>query len=361
MNHPVDPWEELRERRDVILGAGVGDPREISLSGEVLGRSREGRPIRGYRLGSGPGRVSLLAGCHADEPVGPRLLSHLVDHLARLAEGDPLLRRWTWWIVPHANPDGARRNRLWYGGRPERFDVADYLRLAVREKPGDDVEFGFPRDPEDRDARPENRAVHAWWRSADGPFDLHVSLHGMATGAGPWFLVDPAWTDRCGRLRRRCVERTEELGYELHDVERGGEKGFHRIAPGFATRPSSRAMRDHFLERGDEATARLFRPSSMEAVRKLGGDPLTLVPEVPLFVTPGVGREIGPPDPAAERWRDRLASWRRALAERGEDAAETVREEAGIAGLRAVPVRDQMDLQWTLIVAGLEQVEAPPG
>lgn len=354
----AESWNDLSSRVDAILGAGRGKPDEIGAPGEVLGRSREGRPIRGYRLGEGPVRVSLLAGCHADEPVGPRLLSHLVDHLADLPDDDPALRRWTWWIVPHANPDGACRNRPWYGGWPERFDIADYLRHAVREEPGDDVEFGFPRDPEDRDARPENRAVHAWWRSAGRPFDLHASLHGMATGAGPWFLVDPAWTDRCGRLRRRCSLRTEHLGYELHDVDRQGEKGFRRIATGFATRPNSGAMRDHFLERGDEATARRFRPSSMEAVRSLGGDPLTLVSEVPLFVTPGVGRELGPPDPEAERWRRRLTSWRQALAEEGTSASERVREQARQAGLQAVAVRDQMDLQWTLVVAGLEQVAA---
>ena len=37
-----------------------------------------------------------------------------------------------------------------------------------------------------------------------------------------------------------------ELGYVLHDVERGGEKGFHRIDEGFTTRPDSRAMKAHF-------------------------------------------------------------------------------------------------------------------
>lgn len=208
----------------------------------------------------------LPAGCHADDPVGPRFLSHLVDHLAELPADDPLLQRWTWRIALHANPDGSHRNRPWYGGWLERFYIADYLHHAVRQEPGDDVECGFPPDPEDRDVRPENRAVHAWWRSADGPFDLHASLHVMATGAGPSFLVDPTWIDRCGRLRRRCVQRTEEPGYELHYVDREGEKGFHRITPGFATRPNSRAMRDHFLERGGGTTARLFQPSSMEAL-----------------------------------------------------------------------------------------------
>lgn len=43
-------------------------------------------------------------------------------------------------------------------------------------------------------------------------------------------------------------------------------------------------MRTFFHERGDDATAALSRPSSMEFVRGLGGDPFTFVSEMPLFL-----------------------------------------------------------------------------
>ncbi len=162
-----------------------------------------------------------------------------------------------------------------------------------------------------------------------------------------------------------CSERTRALGYALHDVERRGEKGFFRIARGFCTRPDSRYMREHFLSLGDTETAARFRPSSMETIRAEGGDPLTLVSEMPLFITPGVGEEIGPPDPAALAWRERLEGWRHRLLEaagtaREMEAASTAQEieaEAREAGLRPMPVDDQMRLQWAMIVSGLEQVE----
>ena len=57
----------------------------------VIGQSREGRPIHGLRFGSGTRRVSLLAGCHADEPVGPLFLRHLAGYLATRTAEDPLL------------------------------------------------------------------------------------------------------------------------------------------------------------------------------------------------------------------------------------------------------------------------------
>ena len=227
----------------------------------------------------------------------------------------------------------------------------------MREPPGDDIEFGFPAGAEDAGARPENLAAWAWWASAAGAFDLHVSLHGMGFSAGPWFLIDPHWVDRTGPLRARCAEVAGDMGYGLHDVEREGEKGFERIAPGFCTRPNHNAMRDHFLGLGDEATARRFRPSSMEAVRSFGGDTLTLVTEMPLFITPGVGDNLGPPDPVAERWRARIDRWRAELAA-GRATAADVTLEGGRLGIRPMPVEDQIKLQWTLVEAGLETVAA---
>ncbi len=323
-------------------------------AGDLIGHSREGRPIRAVRLGRGAQRVSLLAGCHADEPVGPRLLRHVIAYLSSLPERDPLLSMYQWWIVPHINPDGEKLNRAWHGDDDGCYDLIRYLSHVVRERPGDDIEFGFPRGERDSDARPENRAVFHWWLQADGPFALHLSLHGTGFGAGPWFLLESAWSDRCERLKQHCATRVRELGYALHDVERRGEKGFFRLERGFCTRPDSRYMREHFIELGDEETACLFRPSSMETIRSFGGDPLTLVSEMPLFITPGVGETLGPPDPVAAEWKERIDGWRAQL--RNAQNVEDVARLASAAGLRAMPIRDQMILQWTLITAGLEQV-----
>ncbi len=337
----------------------LGAPPARANDGRRIGVSRDGRPIHGFRFGAGPLRVSLLGGCHADEPVGPALLARLCGWLEGLAPGHPMLARFEWWIVPHVNPDGAERNRAWRSDGLD-FELGEYLAHVVRELPGDDIEFGFPVDADDVGARPENRAVFEWWRGAGGAFDLHVSLHGMGFSSGPWFLIDPHWIDRTRRLRTRCARMARDLGYRPHDVEREGEKGFTRIAPGFCTRPSHHAMRAHFLALGDEVTAGRFRPSSMEAVRSLGGDTLTLVTEMPLFLTPGAGVTLGPPDPVAERWKVRIEKWRANLKAGRRSPAEVTRSGARL-GLRPMPVEHQMRLQWALVEAGLETVAAHRG
>lgn len=340
------------------------DPEQILRSDappvarETIGASRQGRPIEAVRLGDGPLRLSLLGGCHADEPVGPAMLERLAAHLAALPAAAPALVQATWYIVPHANPDGAARNAAWTehtlpvtdhrGDEDEAFDVVRYTQSVVREVPGDDIEFGFPRDASDGTARPENRAV-ADFLASGAPFHVHGSFHGMAFAPGPWYLLEPAWIDRTALLRRRLRSWTRRLGYELVDWDRQGEKGFHRIDEGFSTRPDSVAMAEHFRRRGEPETAALFRPSSMEYVRSLGGDPLTFVSEMPLFLHP---------DPAIlsserEAFRARLAAAAGLASD--EERRRALRSER----LRPMPIRDQMRLQLELLVAAIDSVVEP--
>ena len=334
----------------------IAEPAPSCHNGEIIGYTRQGRPLLAYRFGRGRYLVSLIAGCHADEPVGPRLLNHLVGYLEKLGPDLPLFENFQWWIVPHANPDGEQANRQWCTGRDQVMDLVQYLTHFKRELPGDDMEFGFPRDEDDIEARPENRSIAQWWKKADRPFHLHISLHGIAFAAGPWFLIEPAWALRCEELKAVCGRAVKEMGYRLHDVDRQGEKGFRRLEKGFCTRPDSRAMARYFLDLKDESTAGKFRPSSMEAIRTLGGNPLTLVTEMPLFILPKVGETLGPPDPEALRWKERIEGWKAAII-RGEEVEESIRREAARHGLKVMPVRDQMQLQWILIAAGVQQVQ----
>lgn len=319
-------------------------------------RSREGRPIPAYQFGTGPIRISLIAGCHADEPTGPRLLRKLVCFMEGLSAEHPMLRHFQWWIVPHVNPDGEAANQRWHHETDERYDLARYLRYAVRELPGDDVEYGFPIAGKAEALRPENQFVYDFWRLAGGPFHLHVSLHSMGMAFGAWYLLERSWADRAAPLVETVRRATKAMGYPLHDVDRGGEKGFHRLTKGFSTRPDSESMKQYFLERNDPGMAARFRPSSMESIRSLDGDCLTLVTEMPMFVIPREHPDdLSWPNPDWEDWRAQFGIWKIQL-ERGTKSEEEVRKQAEEKGLRPMPVADQMRLQWVYLCAGLELV-----
>jgi hypothetical protein len=346
-----------------------GDPRlpiedilhapPASGGGRVIGRSRGGREIAGLELGSGPLAVSLIAGCHADEPVGPRTLRWLAAYLEGLSSDSLLLRAFTWRIVPHVNPDGEDRNRRWaersvpladHEGAPDSgYDLDRFLENVVRELPGDDVEFGFPAAETDRGARPENLAV-ADFLTPGGPYAVHGSLHGMALAPGPWFLLEEAWIARTAGLREALRRRVEEMGYVLFDPDRQGEKGFRRIDRGFTTRPDSKAMQGHFEQLGEPEVAARFRPSSMEFVRRLGGDPLTFVSEIPLFLVPLSATSGHEAMAELQARRLELEAELRRHGSVGESVLARV--------VLAMPVRDQMRLQLSLLDEALRAVLA---
>lgn len=323
--------------------------------GNEIGKSIEERSIQGFVLGHGPKKTSLIAGNHADEPIGPLLLKKLVNFLRNLDENHEILKQHSFYIVPHANPDGEARNLKWYSYEDKETNLAEYLRHVIRELPGEDMEFGYPIKNEIEALRPENLAIYEFWEKAESPFHLHVSLHGMGKSTGAWYLIDSAWKNRTDALQQKCVIRTKDLGYSLHDLNRNGEKGFYRIAEGFCTRPDSQEMRMHFMSLGDFDVANKFHPSSMESIRSLGGDCLTLVSEMPLFLFPNQERELKWPDQFLINWNNQFALWKSLLITEQMSDVNVVHA-AHSFGLRAMSWEDQMRLQWQFIVAGMETV-----
>jgi hypothetical protein len=262
------------------------------------------------------------------------------------------------------NPDGAAVNAAWsdltqpvtdHRWEPdEAYDLVTYVQEVVRELPGDDIEFGFPRSDTDLDARPENRAVADFLQS-EGPVRLHASFHGMGLAPGPWFLLEPSWIGRTKEMRQVLRERVQSMGYRPMDLDRKGEKGFSRIDEGFSTRPDSKAMAAHFVALGDHETASRFRPSSMEYVRSLGGDPLTLVSEMPLFLVPeDSGSRNGPRFQKGTEGRKRLLAWLQELI--SGKTSEAARQAITEVGILPMPIRDQMRLQLAFLDQALALV-----
>lgn len=308
----------------------------------VIGSSEEGRELYGVVIGKGDKKVSLIAGAHSDEPVGPETLRYFILEVLRHADRlHELLAQFTFVIVPHINPDGEARNRSWLRNWP---DVKDYIRKAYREPPWRDLEFGFPS------MRPENRSVSEFL-SSYGPYALHMSLHGMGFGEGGMLLIDRYWSFRTQRIRDQFKEGVLAAGLDLHDHNRRGEKGFFYIDPGFSTTPESEAMRIFFLARNDRATASLFHESSMEFVRSLGDDPLCMVTELPLFVIKGPSQTPGLPEHYL-RFKDKLPEIRLRL-----NLGETAEE---LEAFRPEPVPLDVAIRLHLLAldSGLEHIRA---
>lgn len=300
-----------------------------------IGRSEQGRAIRAAVMGSGSRKILLSAGAHSDEPVGPTTLR---GWIAEPGEFEKWFDCFTFFVIPDVNPDGAAMNAGWMAKWP---DAAAYLEDVMREPPGRDIEFGYPA------MRAENRAVSDFIRK-HAPFDLYVNLHGMAFAAGAMLLIERLWTQRCDTIKRGFLAALKQAGIAAMDWDRRGDKGFEYLGPGFQTTPEGAAMRKHFQQAGDPATAELFHDSSMEFVRSCGGDPLCLVTELPLFLlTRGTEDAPGMPRRYLE-FRDR---WKTAVRSRGR-----LDELIGDFGIRELSIDAAVKIQRRVIELGIEAV-----
>ncbi len=244
-------------------------------SSHIIGASEKGEPIYGFDLGSGPVTVSLVAGAHADEPVGPNTLYRLILEIYQNPERfKAIFSRFRFLVIPHVNPDGDAANASWITRWP---DPVPFFSGMKRELPGRDIEFGYP------EMRPENRAATGFWER-EGPADLHFSLHGMQFSEGYLLLINDEWEKRTRTWRKQFDKAMRAEGLAPHDHDRGGDKGFNYMGPGFTSTPKGKTMRDFFLSRNDAGTAAKFHMSSMEY--HIGQNPETvcMVTEFPLYV-----------------------------------------------------------------------------
>lgn len=312
-----------------------------------IGHSRNDRTLFGLRFGNGPRAVSIIAGCHADEPIGPMTAQSLSRVLHR--HFPEFLDAFRFHVVPQMNPDGAEANRVWFR---DPLELSSYLNHVVRELPGDDLEFGFGVDT-DTQVRPECRAAQDFL-GGHGPYTAHFSLHGMGFAEGVWCLICKEWAQRSISFMDAYAQLCRQQGMTLHDIERHGEKGFTRIREGFCTTPTAAAMKAYFMERNDPTMAERFRPASMDWVQSLGGDPLCMVSELPLF---NMGRRsASPDDPLSVKLKEDLADVRLAHSNLDPEHLETLCRDYDIT---PTPIELQLRLQVGLILVALATLDAP--
>jgi hypothetical protein len=236
-----------------------------------VGSSEKGKSLQAFTFGHGRQNVYMAAGHHSDEPLGPHTLRALILQHEHWLSAE-LKERYSFTIIPHVNLDGEGINAQWIQNCSARESL---LNKPMRELPGRDMEFAYPN------RRRETTAVTEYLKGC-GPMDLYLNLHGMLLSEGALLLM--AHHDkRYKNIKERFGERAGDLHWKLHDHDRKGDKGFDYFGAGFTSTPRGQAMREHFLAKGDPAMADKFGQSSMEFVQSLGGDPMMLVSEIPLF------------------------------------------------------------------------------
>jgi len=278
-------------------------------------------------VGTGPIRIAVVASPHADEPVGVMSALTLLEGFFSEAAA-PWRDRVRLAVVPMAYPNGYDANAPWmsYANALEALEprrafkmrmmpvkkiramqepregnlelasavenyLTQWLTKRRRAAPGEDREFGYgPPDSDPLDPHvafhPECRSIAAFLSDtarAWGGFDAMIALHSMGAAAGHLTLLRTTKDEPLApwELTMRSIARASALtGLGLHAEDRGGEKGFARLAPGFQSTPTLAAMtRDLRLEDGAPFT--MMSPS-MEWIDQRANQ--VMVTEAPAFL-----------------------------------------------------------------------------
>lgn len=105
--HPRDAaWPGGRDpgRASTTLAAPMAEPSRPASPWQTIGQSRQGRPLRIRRLGTGPRRVIWIGGIHGNEREGAVSTEELPNALAAIPGA---LEAVTLTILEDVNPDGT--------------------------------------------------------------------------------------------------------------------------------------------------------------------------------------------------------------------------------------------------------------
>jgi hypothetical protein len=103
-----------------------------------IGKSPSGNSILSAEIGQG-GKNALVFGFpHPNEPVGSLTCLSLIK---TISENEYLKNKYTWHIIPCADPDGARLNEGWFKGK---FTIEKYANNFYRSKDSLQTDWTFP-------------------------------------------------------------------------------------------------------------------------------------------------------------------------------------------------------------------------
>ncbi|NEA67925.1 dehydrogenase [Streptomyces sp. SID12488] len=163
--------DELADRAAALVARHPADARL-----RTVGTSRAGTPLWLLSVGHGSRQALVVAGPHANEPVGGATALRLAERA--LADPGPAVRAdATWNLLLCLDPDGSRRNEGWLAGP---YTLGHYFRNFFR--PGFREQPEWLPDGAAGAALPETRALLAL-QDELRPF-FQCSLHGVDVGGG---------------------------------------------------------------------------------------------------------------------------------------------------------------------------------
>jgi len=154
-----------------------------------LGNSKEDHPILCVKIGNGNKNALLFGFPHPNEPIGSLTCISLMKILLK---NKGLQNEYTWYIIPCADPDGAKLNEGWFKGE---FSIKKYAYNFYRSKPSLQTDWSFPiayKDYKFDNSPPNVLAIKKLMKEIKP--DLVYPLHN-AGFSGAYFFITKAMSE----------------------------------------------------------------------------------------------------------------------------------------------------------------------
>ena len=113
-------------------------PRKDLIEISQIGKSLNGYSILSAKIGNGKIGTLVFGFPHPNEPIGSLTCLSLIK---TISENECLRNRFTWHIIPCADPDGAKLNEGWFKGK---FTIEKYAKNFYRSMTPLQTDWTFP-------------------------------------------------------------------------------------------------------------------------------------------------------------------------------------------------------------------------
>ena len=103
-----------------------------------IGKSLNGHFILSAKIGNGKNTALVFGFPHPNEPIGSLTCLSLIKTISK---NEYLRNRFTWHIIPCADPDGAKLNEGWFKGK---FTIEKYAKNFYRSMTPLQTDWTFP-------------------------------------------------------------------------------------------------------------------------------------------------------------------------------------------------------------------------
>ncbi|WP_240688913.1 M14 family zinc carboxypeptidase [Ammoniphilus sp. YIM 78166] len=242
------------------------------------GRSRQGHPILGLKIGEGRKNALCFACPHPNEPIGAMTM----EFLSRALAEDEDLRKsldLTWYIIKSIDPDGVRLNEKWFKGP---YSITDYTKHFFRPAGYEQVEWTFPIDYKELGFQTPLPETQALMKIIDEIKPVFMySLHNTGFGGAYWYLSHDL-PELYEPLKQSALKQGVALSLGEPEAPYVTE-----FSPAIYQTLSVTKYYDYLEELLGSAPNIHFGASSGDYVQRIA-DCVTLVTELPYFMDPRV-------------------------------------------------------------------------